>query len=679
MTDTTYPRLLSPLDLGHCTLSNRVMMGSMHTGLEEARHGFERMAQFYGERARGGVALIVTGGFGVNATGALAMGARKMTTEEEAEAHRVITRRVHDEGGKIALQLIHAGRYAYNPKSAAPSAIQAPINPFKPHAMTAEEVEQTIDDFAQAAELARYAGYDGVEIMGSEGYLINQWLAPRTNQRDDQWGGSFEGRMRFPTAIVQRVRDRVGNEFIVIYRESMLDLVTDGSTGQEIVQLAQAIEAAGASLINTGIGWHEARIPTIATMVPRAAFAFATGRVKAAVGIPVIASNRINMPDVAERLLADGVADMVSMARPMLADSHFVQKVRDNHVEEINTCIACNQACLDHTFSGRMTSCLVNPRACHETELNYAEMGRPQHIAIVGGGPAGLAYATVAAERGHRVTLFEASDELGGQFKLARRVPGKEEYHETIRYFSHRLQRLKVTVRLNTEATLQSLTSGGFDRVILATGVTARVPQIPGIEHPSVITYVDALTDRKPVGARVALIGGGGIGVDTAHYLSHRAGEPSPGLDTDAFFAEWGVSTDLSIRGGLASKKVQTHSGQRTIHLLQRSSGKVGSKLGKTTAWAHRETLSLRGVKIWTGVRYESIDDQGLHIQVNDDHQTLPVDTIVICAGQESLRSLAEPLKAAGLAVDLVGGADVASELDAKRAIDQATRLAAQV
>ena len=677
MSTTPYPNLLAPLDLGFVTLPNRVIMGSMHIGLEEAPKGLERLAEFYAERARGGTALIVTGGVGVSDTGALAMGARKITTEAEAEALSILAKRVHEDGGRILLQLIHAGRYAYNPKQAAPSAIQAPINPFKPRAMSSDEVVQTIADFAEAARLAQLAGFDGVEIMGSEGYLINQWMAVRTNQREDDWGGSFEKRMRFPVEIVRQARAKTGPNFIIMYRESMLDLLADGNSRDEVIRLGQAIEAAGATIINTGIGWHEARIPTIATRVPRAAFAWATALVKQAVHIPVVASNRINTPEVAEQLIADGLCDMVSMARPMLADADFVVKAATHRRAEINICIACNQACLDHTFSGKAASCLVNPRAGRETEAAYQIT--PAHqlkkIAVVGAGPAGLMAAVTAAQRGHQVSLYETKSEIGGQFNLAKKVPGKEEYAETIRYFASQLARYQVKLYLNKSVTVDELVQGGYDHVIIASGVVPRMPEIHGIDHPMVLTYQDILGAGKPVGNRVAIIGGGGIGIDTAEFLAHDPATPSTGLDIDAFCAEWGIDRQFEARGGVAHHP-QPHPSFRQISIVQRSNKKLGDNLGKTTVWAHRRALEIRGIDVISGAEYVAIDDSGLHLMVGNKPQHLAVDNVVICVGQEPHRDLYHKIQSSGLKVDLIGGAESATKLDAKRAIDQGFRLA---
>ena len=670
-----YPHLNKPLDLGFTTLKNRVIMGSMHVGLEEVPNGFERMAAFYAERAQGEVGLIVTGGIAPNEQGRPLQGGAMLVSEEEAKHHRIVTDAVHAAGGKIAMQILHFGRYAYQPGLVAPSALQAPINRFKPHALTSVEVEQTIDDFARCAALAQSAGYDGVEIMGSEGYLINEFIAARTNQRDDEWGGSYANRMRFPVEIVRRTRERVGREFIIIYRLSMLDLVEGGSTIDEVIALAKAIEAAGATLLNTGVGWHEARVPTIATKVPRAAYAWVTKKVMGQVGIPLITSNRINTPEVAEQLLADGFADMVSMARPLLADSQFVLKAREGRATEINTCIACNQACLDHTFAGKVTSCLVNPRACHETELVIQPTDKPKQIAVVGAGPAGLSFSIAAAERGHQVTLFDAASEVGGQLNIAKQVPGKEEFFETLRYFKRQLDIRGVTQKLGAKVDAQSLIEQGFDEVVLATGIAPRVPAIPGIENPKVLNYLDVLRDKKPVGQRVAVIGAGGIGFDVSEYLTHE-GE-SGAMAPNKFYQEWGIDTAYAHAGGLASPAVEPS--KRQVHLLQRKTSKVGDQLGKTTGWIHRASLKARRVAMSSGVSYERIDDAGLHVTVEGQPQVLDVDSIVVCAGQEPQRELYDALQAAGQSVHLIGGADVASELDAKRAIWQGTTLAASI
>ncbi|WPC06682.1 NADPH-dependent 2,4-dienoyl-CoA reductase [Pseudomonas benzenivorans] len=673
-----YPNLLAPLDLGFTTLKNRALMGSMHTGLEEKPNGFERMAAYFAERARGGVGLMVTGGFGPNEEGGVYAGAAKLSTAEEADKHRVVTQAVHEAGGKICLQILHAGRYAYSPKSVAPSAIQAPINPFKPRELDEEGIEKQIQDFVTCASLAREAGYDGVEVMGSEGYFINQFLVAHTNQRTDRWGGSYENRMRLPVEIVRRVREAVGPNFIIIYRLSMLDLVEGGSTWEEIVVLAKAIEAAGATLINTGIGWHEARIPTIATKVPRAAFTKVTAKLRGEVKIPLITTNRINTPEVAEQVLAEGDADMVSMARPFLADPDFVNKAAAGRSDEINTCIGCNQACLDHTFGGKLTSCLVNPRACHETELNYIPTAAVKKIAVVGAGPAGLAAATVAAERGHSVTLFDAAGEIGGQFNVAKRVPGKEEFFETLRYFKRKLETSGVDLRLNTRVSADELAQGGFDEIILATGIAPRTPEIPGIDHPKVMSYLDAILERKPVGQSVAVIGAGGIGFDVSEFITHQ-GEASS-LSREAFWKEWGIDAGLEARGGVAGIKAEPHAPARQVFLLQRKKSKVGDGLGKTTGWIHRTGLKNKRVQMLNSVEYLSVDDAGLHIRVaGGEPQILPVDTVIVCAGQDPLRELHEGLVAAGQSVHLIGGADVAAELDAKRAINQGSRLAAEL
>ena len=676
MSAAQYPHLLAPLDLGFTTLRNRTLMGSMHTGLEERPDGFERMAAYFAERARGGVGLMVTGGIGPNVEGGVYSGAAKLTTVEEAEKHRIVTQAVHEAGGKICLQILHAGRYAYSPKQVAPSAIQAPINPFKPKELDEEGIEKQIADFVTCSQLAQSAGYDGVEIMGSEGYFINQFLAAHTNQRTDRWGGSYENRMRLAVEIVRRVREAVGPNFIIIFRLSMLDLVEGGSIWDEIVQLAQAIEGAGATIINTGIGWHEARIPTIATKVPRAAFSKVTAKLRGAVKIPLITTNRINTPEVAEQVLAEGDADMVSMARPFLADPEFVNKAAEGRADEINTCIGCNQACLDHTFGGKLTTCLVNPRACHETELNYIPVTKVKRIAVVGAGPAGLAAATVAAERGHQVVLFDAAGQIGGQFNVAKRVPGKEEFYETLRYFGRKLQTSGVELCLNTRVDAAQLAAGGYDEIILATGIVPRLPAIPGIDHAKVLTYLDVLLQRKPVGQRVAVVGAGGIGFDVSEFLVHEGVATSQ--DRDAFWKEWGIDGALEARGGVAGIKAEPHAPARQVYLLQRKKTKVGDGLGKTTGWIHRTGLKNKQVQMLNGVEYLGIDDSGLHIRIGDgEPQVLAVDNVVICAGQDPLRELQDELVAAGQSVHLIGGADVAAELDAKRAINQGSRLAA--
>ena len=668
----TYPHMLAPLDLGFTTLKNRVLMGSMHVGLEEAKDGFTRMAAFYAERAKGGVGLIVTGGIAPNDRARPMPGGAAMTTQKEADKHKVVTDAVHAAGGKICMQILHFGRYAYHPELVAPSALKAPISPFRPHALTTEEVSQTIEDYANAAALAQSAGYDGVEIMGSEGYLINEFIAKQTNQRDDEWGGSYENRIRFPLEIVRKTRERVGANFIIIFRLSMLDLVEGGSTKEEVVQLAQALEAAGVTILNTGIGWHEARIPTIATKVPRAAFAWVTEQLKGKVRLPLIATNRINTPEVAEQILCSGQADMVSMARPFLADPLFVQKAAEGKPDQINTCIGCNQACLDHTFGGKITSCLVNPRACHETLMVDSPAPSTERIAVVGAGPAGLAFSTEAAKRGFDVTLFDAASEIGGQFNVAKQVPGKEEFYETLRYFVKQIELTGVKLQLNQKVSAQDLSAAGFKHVVLATGVTPRMPEIEGIKHPKVLGYLDVLRDKKPVGKTVALIGAGGIGFDTAEYLLHEG--TSPSLDQAKFFAEWGVDTSYASAGGL--KPAHIEKTPRKVYLLQRKASKVGDGLGKTTGWIHRTSLKNRDVEMINGVTYRKVDDAGLHITVGDKDVLLPVDNVVVCAGQDPQRALQAELQAAGVNVHLIGGADVAAELDAKRAIKQGTELA---
>ena len=666
-----YPHLFRPLDLGFTTLRNRVLMGSMHTGLEDRSADFPKLAAYFAERAAGGAGLIVTGGFAPNLTGWLKPFASRLSMPWHVRRHRQVTSAVHAHDGKICLQLLHAGRYAYHPLSVSSSKLKAPINPFTPRALSARGVERQVRDFANAAKLAREAGYDGVEIMGSEGYLLNQFTVGRTNQRNDAWGGDAAKRMRFAVEIVRRVREACGPDFIIIYRLSMLDLVEGGNGWDDIVAQAKSVEAAGATIINTGIGWHEARVPTIATSVPRAAFTGVTAKLKPHVALPLVTTNRINMPDVAEAVLAAGHADMVSMARPLLADPQWVNKARAGRSDAINTCIACNQACLDHVFENKHASCLVNPRACAETELNYSKAATPKSIAVVGAGPAGLACATVAAERGHRVTLFDAAGEIGGQFNLAKQIPGKEEFHETLRYFRNRIADTGVELRLDTRADADALSA--FDEVVIATGVTPRAVDFPGIDHPKVVGYLDVLQRRVVPGKKVAIIGAGGIGFDVGEFLV-QDGE-SPSLDPQRWMAEWGVDATFDAPGGLA--KPHPEPAARKVWLLQRTQGKPGARLGKTTGWIHRATLKAKGVKMLGGVEYLGVDDAGLHIRVDGSEQVLDVDHIVICAGQEPRRDLFDALAAQGRTPHLIGGADVAAELDAKRAIAQGSRLAA--
>ena len=670
-----YPNLFAPLDLGHVTLPNRILMGSMHTGLEDKASDYDKLAAYFAERARGGVGLMVTGGISPSIEGWLKPFGGRLTLPWHKPRHRRLTRAVHAEGGRICMQILHAGRYGYHPLSVAPSKIKSPITPFTPRALSARGVERTIGDFVRCAKLAQDAGYDGVEVMGSEGYLINEFIAARTNQRSDAWGGDAARRMRFPIEIVRRTREAVGRDFIIIYRLSMLDLVEGGQDWSEIVALAKAIEAAGASIINTGIGWHEARIPTIVTSVPRAGFAWVTQKLKAEVAIPLVATNRINMPDVAERILAGGEADMVSMARPLLADPAWANKARAGRSERINTCIACNQACLDHVFQNRRASCLVNPRACHETELKIGPASTRKRIAVVGAGPAGMACASTLGERGHAVTLIDQASEIGGQFNYAKQIPGKEEFHETLRYFRHQLDATGVDVQLGQVAAVASLRADGYDEVVIATGITPRQVNFPGSDDPRVLSYLDVLARHRPVGARVAIIGAGGIGFDVAEFLVEHL--PSPTTDVARWTREWGVDMQLQQRGGL--QPPQPESPARQVWLLQRSEGRPGARLNKTTGWVHRATLKAKQVTMLGKVGYERFDDEGLHVTVDGKPQLLTVDNVVVCAGQEPNRRLADELIAAGIKVHVIGGAEVAAELDAKRAIAQGTRLGSEI
>ncbi len=672
-----YQHIFEPLDLGFTTLKNRILMGSMHTGLEEEKHGIERIAAYYAERAKGGVGLIVTGGISPNIQGWTGPFAARMSKEKHALEHQKITQAVHKEGGKICMQILHSGRYGYHPLNVAPSKIKAPINPFKPFKLTQSGIKRTIKDFVNSAELSKLAGYDGVEIMGSEGYLINQFIAKRTNKRTDAWGGNYENRMRLPIEIVKQIRESVGPNFIIIYRLSMLDLVENGSSWEEIVQLGKEIEKAGATIINTGIGWHEARIPTIATSVPRAAFTWVTQKMKAEIKIPLITSNRINMPETAEKILAEGHADMISMARPFLADPEWVNKAMAEKEDEINTCIGCNQACLDHVFQQKVASCLVNPRACHETELNYFPTKNKKKIAVIGAGPAGLSAATIAAQRGHFVTLFDADSEIGGQFNMAKKIPGKEEFYETLRYFKRQLELHHVSVKLNTKVTIENLQNSDFDEIVLATGIQPRGVKIEGINHPTVLSYIDVLKHKKKVGKRVAVIGAGGIGFDVSEYLSHEGESTSQNID--AWLQEWGIDKTLQSRAGIEGMKPSFEKSPREIFMFKRSKGKFGENLGKTTGWIYRANLKKKNVQFIGEVDYQKIDDQGLHYTQNQENKILAIDTIVICAGQIPLKELYQPLLDAGKNVHVVGGADFASELDAKRAINQGARLAAKI
>jgi len=670
-----YPHLLAPLDLGFTTLKNRVLMGSMHTGLEDKVKDFPKLAAYFAERARGGVGLMVTGGFAPNVEGWLSPFGSRLASSSAARSHRIITDAVHAEGGKIALQILHAGRYGYSPFSVAPSRIKSPITPFTPRALSAGGIERQIKCFVRAGKLARDAGYDGVEVMGSEGYFINEFLSLATNKRDDEWGGTFENRMRLPVEIVRRMREAVGKDFIIIYRLSMLDLVPEGQSWEEVVMLAKAIEKAGATIINTGIGWHEARVPTIATSVPRGAFAWVTKKMKSEVSIPLVTTNRINTPEVGEEIIASGAADMVSMARPLLADPDFVNKAAQNRALDINTCIGCNQACLDHVFQQKLASCLVNPRACHETEMVFTRAVKKKSIAVVGAGPAGLACSTELASRGHEVTLFDSASEIGGQFNMAKAIPGKEEFHETLRYFRRRIDATGVTLTLNKRVSADDLK--GFDEVVVATGVTPRDPKIPGQDGPNVLSYIDVLLHKKPVGKRVAVIGAGGIGFDVSTFLVE---DHSPTMDLAAWMREWGVGDPSIARGGLVKPDVTPAA--RQVTLLQRKATQPGKGLGKTTGWIHRAALKKKKVEMLAGVNYHAIDEHGLHISFGDKRESptlLEVDTIVLCAGQMPLQELIAPLEAAGIKTHLIGGAFEAGELDAKRAIDQGTRLALEI
>tara|TARA_B110000908_G_scaffold76062_1_gene91591 strand:- start:41 stop:2065 length:2025 start_codon:yes stop_codon:yes gene_type:complete len=671
---TAYPHLLAPLDLGFTTLKNRVLMGSMHTGLEETRD-WNRVAEFYATRARGGVALMVTGGMAPNAEGGVFPGAAGLFSDDDIANHKIVTDRVHDAGGKIAMQILHAGRYAYSQDCVSASAVKSPISPFLPKELDADGIEKQISDIVTAAVRARQAGYDGVEVMGSEGYFLNQFLVTHVNKRTDEWGGSYENRMRLPIEVVTRVREAVGADFILIYRLSMIDLIPNGSTWAEVVQLAKAIEAAGATILNTGIGWHEARIPTIATSVPRAAFSWVTKKLMGKVGIPVITSNRINTPQVAEDVLSDGCADMVSMARPFLADPDFVAKAAAGQAAQITPCIACNQACLDHTFSGKMSTCLVNPRACYETELVLSPASAVKTVAVVGAGPAGLSTALALSERGHKVSIFEKAKQIGGQLNMAKQVPGKEEFWGLVEYYEAMVAEAGIKLRLGEVADVDAL--AGFDEVVIATGVLPRDPAIPGQDGSNVLSYIDVLRGKAPVGKRVAVIGAGGIGFDVAEFL---VTDDSSIDDLQAWLTEWGVADPQDVRGGVAAAGPQPEPPVREVTLLQRKAQKLGKNLGKTTGWIHRAALQMKNVKMIGGVNYERIDADGLHVSYGEARENptlIAVDTIVLCAGQVPERSLADALIAAGRTCHVIGGADVASELDAKRAIDQGTRLAA--
>ncbi|OEG72447.1 NADPH-dependent 2,4-dienoyl-CoA reductase [Shewanella colwelliana] len=670
----SFPHLLEPLDLGFTQLKNRVLMGSMHTGLEEEKGGFEKLAAFYKERAIGGVGLIVTGGISPNLRGRLAPHACQLSFPWQVNKHKIVTQAVHEADGKICMQILHAGRYGYHPFSQAPSKIKSPITPFTPSAMSSRQVKGTIKDYATSAALAKKAGYDGVEVMGSEGYLINQFICARTNKRTDEWGGAYQNRVRFPLAIVNAIREKVGKDFIIIFRLSMLDLVDNGSTWDEVVTLAKSLEQAGVSIINTGIGWHEARVPTIATSVPRGAFAWVTEKLKSEVKLPLVATNRINTPEIAEHILASGQADMVSMARPFLADAEFVNKAAANESQLINTCIGCNQACLDHTFSLKRATCLVNPRACYETELNFTPAQIKKRIAVMGAGPAGMAFSIYAASRGHKVVVFEAKSEVGGQFNLARKIPGKEEFDETIRYFTEQMKRHHVELRLDTRLDASVVRDEQFDEVVIAAGVVPRRIDLPGFDNERVVTYQQVLSGEVTVGERVALIGAGGIGFDMAHFLGE---DESSTLHPEKWLKQWGIDKSYADRGGLIAPELD--SPHRKIYLLQRKTSKMGKGLGKTTGWIHRSVLKHHQVEMKTGVNYESFDEQGLHISMDGEASVLAVDNVILCAGQESNRTLVDEMKSTGLPVHLIGGVDVAAELDAKRAIRQGAELATQL
>ena len=672
-----YPHIFEPLDLGFTTLKNRILMGSMHTGLEEEKNGLERISAYYAERAKGGVGLIITGGISPNIQGWTGPFSARMSSKKHAIQHQKITKAVHDEGGKICMQILHAGRYGYHPFNVAPSKIKSPITPFKPFKLTKSGVNRTIRDFVNCAKYSKIAGYDGVEIMGSEGYLINQFIAAHTNKRNDEWGGSYANRMRLPIALVKSVREAVGEDFIIIYRLSMLDLIEKGSTWEEVVQLAKEIEKAGATIINTGIGWHEARIPTIATSVPRAAFTWVTKKMKEEVSIPLVTSNRINMPETAEEVLARGDADMISMARPFLADPDWVNKAALEKEDEINTCIACNQACLDHVFKQKVASCLVNPRACHETEFNYDMALVSKKIAVIGAGPAGLSVATIAAQRGHHVTLFDSESEVGGQFNMAKQIPGKEEFYETIRYYKKQLKLHNVKLILNKRVVKSDLEHSDFEEIIIATGISPRTPNIEGIDHSKVVSYLDVLKHKKQVGKRVAVIGAGGIGFDVSEFLLHQGNSST--LDIDTWLAEWGIDKDIEARGGIAGVQPSYPSATREIFMFKRSKGKFGGNLGKTTGWIHRANLKKQNVQFINEVQYTKIDDQGLHYSKGEESKILEVDNVIICAGQTPLKELYTALESSGKSIHIIGGADIADELDAKRAIDQGCRLAASL